>query len=130
MDTRGNMALRTLRNHREHRQRRRRRRSGWRQVEEHCRAAPGGDPKFHDAADLFRIDGAPTLLSITYTKSKAAKDLTILVVESPDCTPGSWMPAFGSATLLSEDAGRERFRFTRPARGEKQLFLRLEVTGQ
>jgi hypothetical protein len=88
----------------------------------------GMNPNAVDQNLLPAVDSAAPLFSITYHKAKAATDLVFAVLESPDLSPGSWVAASGTGSILSDDGTVQIIRFTTPAAGSAKKFLRVQVT--
>ena len=88
----------------------------------------GMNPTTTDPGSLPTVDKTVTPLSLTYRKAKSASDLSFIVQESPDLSPGSWITAPGTDQIISEDTTVQVIRFTAPANGATKKFLRVQVT--
>jgi hypothetical protein len=90
----------------------------------------GGNPNAASPGVQPAADPSAALLSITYSKAIAATDLTFTVQESPDLSPGSWITASGSSSILGNNGTVQTIRFTAPAGAAAKKFLRLQVSQQ
>jgi Family of unknown function (DUF6055)/Concanavalin A-like lectin/glucanases superfamily len=86
------------------------------------------NPLASDASLLPSMVKDASTLSIIYRRSIVATDMTYLVQESTDLTPGSWHAASGTETILSDDGTVRSIRFTTPLDGATRKFLRVQVT--
>lgn len=90
--------------------------------------ALGMNPNGHDSGKLPAIDATIPGFAFTFTKSRTASDLTIVVEESSSMAPNSWIIANGT-TELADDSHPDfqRIRFIAAQNTATGRFYRLRV---
>lgn len=86
--------------------------------------ALGMNPNGQDSGNLPAFDATQAAFAFTFTKSRTATDLTIVVEESSALSPGSWMESAGTMELIDDsNAGYQRFRYTpTPGLGTRKFY--------
>ena len=88
--------------------------------------ALGMNPMGLDSGNLPAIDGTQAGFALTFTRSRTATDLALVMQKSPDLSPGSWTTAAGTTELIDDsNPGFQRYRFTPSSAGATKEFYRL-----
>ena len=89
--------------------------------------ALGGNPNLSDNHLLPQIRSNSSSSTFSYQRALDASDIAMIVEESTSLEEGSWSPARGTYSIISNDGEVQQIQLTRSSLASQRVFLRLRV---